>query len=269
MKQFLGPSDHAYDPNWKPDPDDVFDVKEHEGYYPIPGLDPNMKAAGVNYKDIIQDQDRWWNHYGYGYGYGGNYGKDGKGKPPVGKDGKPVKGAKSPKDGGNANQYAYPYNGYGYWGNYGGHEQNKGKIWNWPGADRWWTGYYGKDGKSNGYYGGYGGYGWGGVESEWKGKYRDKAPDHVTNEDGTPKDSTEDHDKLPEVNPAKPVKKTEAGDIVPKVKKTDKQKTAQKKTEADKTTDSAKSTDAAKTTDASKTADASKSTSFVPAELQK
>ena len=55
MNRFLGPNEHAYDPNWKPDPDDVFDIKEHEGYYPIPDLDPMMKGAAMNYKDVIQD----------------------------------------------------------------------------------------------------------------------------------------------------------------------------------------------------------------------
>ena len=42
MNRFLGPNEHDYDPNWKPDPDDFFDPKEHEGYYPIPHLDPQM-----------------------------------------------------------------------------------------------------------------------------------------------------------------------------------------------------------------------------------
>ena len=53
MERFLGPNEHYKDDSWKPDPDDINDQKEREGYYPIPGLDPKMSEADLHYGHVI------------------------------------------------------------------------------------------------------------------------------------------------------------------------------------------------------------------------
>jgi len=55
MNQYLAPSVHDDPAEYKPDMEDITDQKEREGYYPIPNLDPHMKTAGIDYKDVVQE----------------------------------------------------------------------------------------------------------------------------------------------------------------------------------------------------------------------